>query len=354
MQNPDPRADFRSDTVTQPSPTMRQAMAQALVGDDVLDGDPSVQRLERFAADWLGKEGALYVPSGTMANQIAMGSWTRPGDEIVVQRFAHVTTFEAGATGALHGLQSMTVGDLSGSMDPAEVAELIRPIFIHCPKTALICMEQTHNMAGGRVSPMSRVEDMATVAKQHDIPMHLDGARLANAVVATGIAAPDWCQHFDSVSLCLSKGLGAPVGSIIAGSESFLERARVIRKRLGGWMRQAGHLAEAAYIALDQNVERLSEDHALAKHLAESLAAMPGLTVDVDAVESNIVMVLLAEGLPDAAGAIEYLENEGVRVSSMGPRRLRLVTHMDVDSSAGLRLLQAMSKMIGAGELAGG
>ncbi|MDF1838563.1 MAG: GntG family PLP-dependent aldolase [Planctomycetota bacterium] len=339
-------ADFRSDTVTQPSSAMREAMAQALVGDDVLDGDPSVQRLERLAAQWLGKEGALYVPSGTMANQIAMGSWTRPGDEVVVQRYAHVTTFEAGATGALHGLQTMTVGDLSGSMDPSEVEEVIRPVFIHCPKTALICMEQTHNMAGGRISPMSRVEGMAAVAQSHSIPMHLDGARLANAVVATGIAAPEWCQHFDSVALCLSKGLGAPVGSIIAGSEIFLERARVMRKRLGGWMRQAGHLAEAARIALEQNVPRLAEDHALAKHLARALAAMPGLSVDVEAVESNIVMVVLGDGLPDAAGAIQSLEGKGVRVSSMGPRRLRLVTHMDVGDAAGQRLLDAMKDMV--------
>ncbi|MFT5059624.1 MAG: threonine aldolase [Planctomycetota bacterium] len=347
MQNTDPRADFRSDTVTQPSQAMRDAMARAVVGDDVLDGDPSVRNLEELAAQWLGKEGALFVPSGTMANQIAMGSWTRHGDEIIVQRFAHVTTFEAGATGALHGLQTMTVGDLSGSMEPADVAESIRPVFIHCAKTALICMEQTHNMAGGRISPMSRVEGIAAVARENGIPMHLDGARLANAVVATGIGASDWCQHFDSVSLCLSKGLGAPVGSVIAGSEAFLERARVMRKRLGGWMRQAGHLAEAARIALQNNVERLADDHELARYLAEALAAMPGLEVDVPAVESNIVMVHLGEGLPDAAAAIAFLEGAGVRVSSMGARRLRLVTHMDVDRSAGERLLKAMGELRG-------
>ncbi len=345
MQNQNPIADFRSDTVTQPSPAMREAMAKAPVGDDVLDGDPSVMRLQEIAAEWLGKEGALYVPSGTMANQIAMGSWTHPGDEIVVQRYAHVTTFEAGATGALHGLQSMTVGDLSGSMEPSDVEESLRPVFIHCPKTALICMEQTHNMAGGRISSMECVEGISAIARREGIPMHLDGARLANAVVATGIPAPDWCQHFDSVSLCLSKGLGAPVGSVIAGSEEFLQRARVIRKRLGGWMRQAGHLAEAARIALQTNVERLQEDHELARYLAEALAVMPGLKVDVAAVESNIVMVNLAQGLPDAAGAIGLLEEVGVRVSSMGARRLRLVTHMDVGRDHGDRLLKAMDKL---------
>ena len=347
MQNQNPIADFRSDTVTQPSQAMREAMAKAVVGDDVLDGDPSVQRLQELAADWLGMDGALFVPSGTMANQIAMGSWTRPGDEIIVQRFAHVTTFEAGATGALHGLQTMTVGDLSGSMEPQDVAESVRPINIHCAKTALICMEQTHNMAGGRISPMSRVEGIAAVARENGIPMHLDGARLANAVVATGVSARDWCQHFDSVSLCFSKGLGAPVGSVIAGSEAFLERARVMRKRLGGWMRQAGHLAEAARLALENNVERLVEDHELARYLAEALGSITGLDVDVQAVDSNIVMVNLGAGLPDAAGAIAFLETQGVKVSTMGVRRLRLVTHMDVGRADGERLLKAMTQLCG-------
>ncbi|MCA9002988.1 MAG: DegT/DnrJ/EryC1/StrS family aminotransferase, partial [Planctomycetes bacterium] len=167
MQSRDFPADFRSDTVTLPSAAMREAMARAIVGDDVLDGDPSVKRLERFTADWLGKEAALFVPSGTMANQVAMGSWTRPGDEVIVQRFAHVTTFEGGATGALHGLQTMTVGDLSGSMVPSEVEECIRPEFIHCPRTALICMEQTHNMAGRRISSMERVSAMSALAQKH-------------------------------------------------------------------------------------------------------------------------------------------------------------------------------------------
>lgn len=337
-----PRSDFRSDTVTQASPAMREAMAQAVVGDDVLDGDPSVQRLEAAAADWLGKEGALFVPSGTMANQIALGAWTRPGDEIVVQRYCHVTTFEAGAAGALHGLQSITVGDLSGAMDPEDVREAIRPKFIHCPQTTLICMEQTHNMAGGRIAPMEHVRAISTIARGAEIPLHLDGARLANAVVATGVGARDWCQHFDSVSLCLSKGLGAPVGSVIAGDAPFLERARLVRKRLGGWMRQAGHLAEAARMALENNVERLADDHSLACHLAQELSGLPGLAVDVDAVETNIVMVNLGPDLPDGEEAARRLDGLGVRVSTMGPRRLRLVTHLDVDRRDGERLLEAM------------
>ncbi len=341
-----PPSDFRSDTVTRPTPAMLEAMVAAEVGDDVLDGDPSVGRLERIAADWLGKDGGLFVPSGTMANQIALGAHTRPGDEIVVQRFAHVTTFEAGSAGALHGLQSMTVGSLEGSMPLEEVRAALRPDFIHCPRTRLICMEQTHNVAGGVVVPMEEVQALARFAQEHGIPMHLDGARLANAVVASGLSARAWCAPFESVSLCLSKGLGAPVGSIIAGSESFLERARLWRKRLGGWMRQAGGLAEAGRIALQQGVERLEEDHRLATTLAARLAAVPGLGVAPERVHTNMVMVELQEPLPAAAQASAELEAAGVRISPMGPRRLRIVTHRDVGPNDGERLIEALQSWV--------
>ena len=315
------------------------------MGDDVLDGDPSVARLQEIAAAWLGKEGALYVPSGTMANQIALGSHTRPGDEIMVQRYAHVTTFEAGAAGAIHGLQSMTVGDLSGKMDVDEVRASLRPDFIHCAKTALICMEQTHNMAGGRVSSMESVQALSGLAQEFGIPMHLDGARLANAVVQSGIDAATWCAPFESVSLCLSKGLGAPVGSVIAGSEEFLQRARLWRKRLGGWMRQAGHLAEAARLALEQGVDRLAEDHALAQKIARGLQNVPGLQVDLKATETNMVMVELLAPLPDGAQVGKLLSDQGVLVSTMGPRRLRIVTHKDVSPADADRLLQALQSL---------
>ncbi|MCB9907126.1 MAG: DegT/DnrJ/EryC1/StrS family aminotransferase [Planctomycetes bacterium] len=342
MQTTQRIADFRSDTVTQPTPAMRQAMAQAEVGDDVLDGDPSVARLERLAADWLGKEGALFVPSGTMANQIALGAHTRPGDEIVVQRFAHVTTFEAGSAGALHGLQTMTLGGLEGSMSAEDLVGVLRPNFIHCPKTALICMEQTHNMAGGRIVPLASVEAIAEVAQGAGIPMHLDGARLANAVVRTGIDARTWCRPFASVSLCLSKGLGAPVGSVLAGHGAFLERARLVRKRLGGWMRQAGHLAEAGRLALEEGLAHLEQDHALAQSIVHSLADVAGLEVEPELVETNMVMVGLGPGLPAAQAAIERLAGAGVRVSGMGPRRLRIVTHRDVGPLEAERLLAAL------------
>lgn len=323
-------SDFRSDTVTAPSPAMREAIATAAVGDDVLDGDPTVRELEDLAAGWLGKERALFVPSGTMANQVALGSWTRPGDEIVVQRWAHVTTFEGGAAGFLHGLQSITLGGADGRMDPAEVRAAIRPRFVHCPATRLICLEQTHNVAGGRVIPMEDVAAISEVAREHGIRVHLDGARLANAVVATGIPAAEWAARADSVSLCFSKGLGAPVGSVVAGDAEFHERAVLVRKRLGGWMRQAGLVAAAARVALAENVQRLAEDHALARDLARRLDAIEGLRADPSVVDTNIVMVHVEHPAVDAKGLVAGLERHDVRVMAMGEGVLRFVTHLDV------------------------
>ena len=323
-------SDFRSDTVTAPSEEMRAAIASADVGDDVLDGDPAVRRLEEAAASWLGKERALFVPSGTMANQVALGSWTRPGDEIVAQRWAHVTTFEGGAAGFLHGLQTITIGGADGRMDPEEVAAAIRPQFVHCPQTRLICLEQTHNVAGGRVTSMEDFDASYRTAREHGIPVHLDGARLANAVVATGTSAAEWASRADSVSLCFSKGLGAPVGSVVAGDGEFHERAVLVRKRLGGWMRQAGHLAAAAELALQQNVERLAEDHRLARDLAERLGGISGLETDPDHVHTNIVMVRVDHPRVDAAQLVTGLAEHGVRVMSIGEGVLRFVTHLDV------------------------
>ncbi|QDV07093.1 L-allo-threonine aldolase [Planctomycetes bacterium Poly30] len=326
------RADFRSDTVTQPSAAMRAVMLDVPVGDDVLDGDPTVRLLEDEAAAWLGKPRALFVPSGTMANQVALGAWTRPGDEIVCQRWSHITTYEGGAPGYLHGVQTLTIGNRSGRMDPAEVAEAIRPNFIHCPSTALICLEQTHNVAGGVVIPMEEFAAVAAVGRERGIPVHLDGARLANAVVASGISAPDWTAHVDSVSLCLSKGLGAPVGSIVAGDDEFIERAMRVRKRLGGWMRQAGFLASAARMALRDNVSRMTLDHALARKLGERLGTLPGLTCDASAIETNMAMVHVAPEMMTAAAFAEALAAHDVHVLPMGPQVLRFVTHLDVGS----------------------
>lgn len=323
-------SDFRSDTVTQPSAAMRAAMLDAPVGDDVLDGDPTVRALEEQAAAWLGKERALFVPSGTMANQVALGAWTRPGDEIICQRWAHITTFEGGAAGFLHGLQSLTLGGRDGRMDPEEVRGALRPDFVHCPKTALLCLEQTHNVAGGVVVPMEEIRAISSIGREAGIPVHLDGARLANAVVASGISAADWAAEADSVSLCLSKGLGAPVGSVIAGDSAFIERGILVRKRLGGWMRQAGLVAAAARVALSENVERMTFDHALAQDVAVRLGALEGLTTDPASVETNMAMVHVDADRMSAAEFASGLAERGVRVMPMGPQVLRFVTHLDL------------------------
>jgi threonine aldolase len=325
---------------------MREAMLAAEVGDDVLDGDPTVRRLEARTAELLGKAAAIFVPSGTMANQVALGAWTRPGDEIVVQRFAHVTTYEAGAPGYLHGLQTITLGGIEGRMDADELRAAVRPDFIHCPQTTLLCLEQTHNVAGGRVMPLAELDALVAIARQAGFPVHLDGARLFNAVVASGVEAREWCARTDSVAICLSKGLGAPVGSLVAGDEAFIQRARLVRKRLGGWMRQAGFLAAAGLFALEHNVERLAQDHALARDLARRMGALPGLAADAEAVDTNIVMVQVEREDLDAAALARALAEHQVLVMPMGTRTLRFVTHLDVDGDDLARLETACASIL--------
>ncbi len=337
-------SDFRSDTVTQPSDEMRRAMASADVGDDVLDGDPTVRRLEEFAAEWLAKDGALFVPSGTMANQVALGAWTRPGDELICERGAHVVNYEAGAPGYLHGLQSLTLAGELGALDPSEVRSSIKPDFIHCPKTGVVCLEQTHMSSGGSVVPMESMAAVKDVCGEAGVPVHLDGARLANAEAASGVSAAAWAATADSVSVCLSKGLGAPVGSLVAGDADFLSRARVVRKRLGGWMRQAGVIAAGGLYALENNRERLALDHALAKELATRLDQMEGLSCDPAAIQTNLVIVGVADGAPALA---EQLAQRGVKVMALSPNSLRFVTHMDVGPADVDALVRSLEEILG-------
>lgn len=326
-------SDFRSDTVTRPSPAMRAAMAQAPVGDDVLDGDPTVQELQSEAARWLGKEAALFVPSGTMANQIAVAIWTQPGDEVILESHAHMLSYESGALGALHGVQTMTIDGTDGVMTREQVEARIRPDFVHCPRTTLLCLEQTHMSSGGRVVPLDKFHGPLIAARDRGISVHLDGARLANAVVASGVAAEEWARQVDSVSLCFSKGLGAPVGSIVAGSGEFVEKALRVRKRLGGWMRQSGIVAAGALMALRENVERLADDHALAKQLAEALNAMDGLVCPPETVHTNIALVRVEHPELNAVDVAARLSENSVRVMPLDPHHLRFVTHMDVGPS---------------------
>lgn len=339
-------SDFRSDTVTQPSAAMRAAMADAEVGDDVLDGDPTVRRLEERAAAWLGKEGALYVPSGSMANQIALASWTRPGDEMIVERSAHAVCWEAGAAAALAGVQTVTLHAEDGALALDEIRAVLRIDSEHCPRTALISTEQTFmgsgNAAGGVVVPLEHLESVRALANEHGLRVHMDGARLANAVVASGLAADAFTATADSVSLCFSKGLGAPVGSVIAGGGEFLARARVHRKRLGGWMRQAGVIAAGALYALEHNVERLADDHALAVRVAEVLDPLPGLVCPPDEVATNIVMARIEREDLDADGLAAVLEAAGIRAMPQSKRCLRFCTHLDVGEPDVERLGEVM------------
>ena len=345
-------ADFRSDTVTAPTPAMRRAMAEAVVGDDVLDGDPTVAELEARGAEWLGKERALFVPSGTMANQLAIGVWTRPGDEVICEAHCHILSYESGALGALHGVQSRTLAGHRGALDPEEVRAAIRPDFVHCPDTALITVEQTHMSAGGRVVPEANLAALRAVADETGVRIHMDGARLAHAAVASGRPATDFTRHVDSVSLCLSKALGAPVGSLIAGSAEFAERALFLRKRFGGWMRQSGVLAAAALLALDDGAEgglaTLPAAHALAQDVAARLDREPGLSSPPEEVETNLVLcAVAAEEHPGGAPALaEALGAQGVGVMALGPGTLRFVTHRDLDGRALDRLDTALTAIL--------
>ena len=339
-------SDFRSDTVTKPTPAMRAAMAAAEVGDDVLDGDPTVRRLEERAADWLGKERALYVPSGTMANQIAIGCWTRPGDELIADRAAHVLCYEGGALGFLHGVQAITLETADGRLDPDAVARAVRPDYVHCPPTGLLAIEQTHMGSGGRVIPLAHLRALQAVAREQDVPFHMDGARLGNAVAASGVSASDFAGCVDSVSVCLSKGLGAPVGSIVAGDADFAERAVRVRKRLGGWMRQAGILAAAGLIALEDGLARLGEDHALARSLATALDGFDGLSCPPDSIETNLVLVQVDLPELDAPALSARLEEGGVRVLALSPDSLRFVTHRDVGPDDVEHLTSAVARVL--------
>lgn len=337
--------DLRSDTVTKPSPGMRAAMAAAEVGDDVLGEDPTVLRLQARVAALLGVEAALFVPSGTMANQIALKVHCEPGDEVLVSDGAHVVWHEMNGGAALAGVQLTAVGR-GGLFSAADVESAFRPATTLQSPTRLLCVENTHNRAGGIVWPRAALDDVIAGARRLGLRLHLDGARLMNASAASGEAPAALAVGFDTISLAFSKGLGAPVGSVIAGARPLIERAHRFRKMFGGGMRQAGVLAAAALYALDHNVGRLPEDHANARLLAERLAALPGLSVE--APPSNIVMVDLAASLPGAALLSQRLGARGVLCFPFGARRLRLVTHLDVSRAQCERSARIVADVLAA------
>ncbi len=320
--------DLRSDTITKPTAAMRAAMAAAEVGDDVLGDDPTVIALERRTAEILGKAAAVYMPSGTMTNQVAVRTHTDHGDEILLDADAHIYFYEVGGPAALSGVSCRVIQGVRGLFTPDDVRKAIRPANIHFPRTRLLCLENTHNRGGGSIWPLEQIAAVTAVAHEAGLTTHLDGARLWNASAATGIAEAQYARHFDSVSVCFSKGLGAPVGSALAGSEEFIGRARRFRKMFGGGMRQAGIIAAGALYALEHNRARLAEDHANARALAEGLASVAGLQIDAATVETNI-LVARVTAMP-AADLAQRLKEAGVWVMAIGPDTIRAVTSLEV------------------------
>ena len=318
--------DLRSDTLTKPTPAMREAMFTAEVGDDVFGEDPNVNALEEEVADLLGHEAALYCASGTMCNQIAILAHTRPGDQLICYENAHVYLYEGGGAAANAGVTARRLSGKRGVLSPEDLAPHVNVDDPHFPNTRLVCIENTVNKGGGACWELSDVQSVSGFCKEHGLALHLDGARLFNAVVAKGYSAKEFTSEVDSVSICLSKGLGAPVGSVLAGPKDFIHQARRIRKRFGGGMRQAGILAAAGRYALRNHVDRLVEDHRRAKTLAEVLDALPWVD-DVVPVETNIVIF---HPKAPASEVLKDLESVGIRAVPFGPTAIRLVVHLDI------------------------
>lgn len=337
-------ADFRSDTVTRPTAEMREAIASAEVGDDVLGHDPTTLALEEEGARILGKEAALYMPSGSMCNLVAMLTHTRPGQELVLEEWAHMCRFEAGSAGAIAHLIVRTVPSDGGVLDTDRVAGWLSAGSEHTPPTGLVAVENTHNFHGGVVQPMEALRSLRRVCDDADVPLHMDGARVWNAAAATGTDVATIVGFADTVSVCLSKGLCAPVGSLLAGSRDFIQTARFHRKRVGGGMRQSGILAAAGLVSLRSMRERLTEDHARAARIASVLAETPGFAVPSGAPDTNIVFVELERAL--AADVVAFAADHDVLLYATGERQIRLVTHHDVDDDAVDRLLDVLARAV--------
>ncbi|MBP6078392.1 MAG: threonine aldolase family protein [Xanthomonadales bacterium] len=327
--------DLASDVKTRPTAAMRQAMANAEVGDEQAFEDPTVNALCERVANLLGKEAALFAPSGAMCNQLAIATWCRPGDEVLCERTAHIAVYEAGGPAANAGVMMHAIHGERGQFTAAQLQASFRAKWRHCPQPSLVCVEQTANLGGGSIWPLAQLNAVAELAHERGLRTHMDGARLLNASAATGISARDYSAAYDSVWIDFSKGLGAPIGACLAGSREFIERAWVIKQRLGGAMRQAGIIAAGALYALDHHVERLVDDHAHAKRLAEGLAALPGVILDPRSIETNIVFFRLdVERLGfDAAEFSQRLAAHGVRIGPFDDRTLRAVTHRDVSAA---------------------
>jgi threonine aldolase len=342
--------DLRSDTLTLPTPEMRDAMARAEVGDDVWEEDPTVKRLEALAAERLGKAAGLFVASGTMGNLISVVSQTQAGQEVVLDLDSHIFNNEVAGAAVVGSLQMRPVKTERGFLSPDQVRDALRPANIHIPPTGLVCVENTHNRHGGTCCTPEEISAVAAVAHGAAVPVHMDGARLFNAAIALKRPARDFVRNVDSVTFCVSKGLAAPVGSVICGSSGFVDKARRVRKMLGGGMRQAGVIAAAGIVALETMVDRLAEDHANARALAEGLAKLPGLAIDLPSVQTNIVIFRVERGTAatSAAATAEMVAGCGarkVKIHAIGPTAIRCVTHKDIDAEDIGRTLEAFAEI---------
>lgn len=337
--------DLRSDTVTRPSAAMRAAIAATEVGDDVIDIDPTVERLQDLTAELLGKEAAIFMPSGSMTNQIAVRIHCKPGDEFICEAGCHIYNYEQAAFAQLSGVATRTVEGEYGVLQPGQLVGLIRPENDHLVRTRLVCLENTHNRGAGRILPYEHVAEICSWAHEQGLRTHLDGARLFNAAVATKISVDRWSRHFDTVSVCFSKGLGAPVGSALAGPKEMIQEARRHRKLFGGGMRQAGIIAAGALFALENNIERLAEDHANAQILAEGIRTIDGLTLQPDQVDTNIVIFRVDPTLGTAHDFVAALRDQGVLMLAVSPTQIRAVTHLDVTEKQCQQAVEVIRKM---------
>ncbi len=339
--------DLRSDTVTKPTPEMRRVIANAEVGDEVLGDDPTVRKLEEKFAALLGKPAACFVPTGTMANQTSIRAHTEPGDEVICSDGAHIIHYETGAPAALSGVMIRTIANPRGLFDVADVTPLVRQDAYHFPHSRLLTIENTHNRGGGTVWPLEQIQRVTAEARKHKLRLHLDGARLWNAHVATGVPMKDYARHFDTISCCFSKGLGAPVGSAVAGEPEMILRVQRFKKMFGGMVRQVGLLAAAALYAMENHVQRLAEDHANAKKLAEQIANIPGLSIALAPVETNILYFDIAQDVPLTAQQLsDKLKAQNVLMLATAPRRIRCVTHLDVDAPMMDRAAQTIERCV--------
>lgn len=338
-------SDFRSDTVTKPTEAMRRAMAEAEVGDDVLGDDPTVQKLEALAAEIMGKEAALYVPSGTMGNAVAVKVWTRELEEVILESRCHIYNMESTHLTFISRVNPRPLPSRRGAMDPDDVTRNIRQASVHTPRTSLICLENTHNNWSGAVIPLDNIKAIREVADRSGVKVHLDGARIFNASIASGIPVKEYAKLADSIMFCLSKGLSAPVGSMLAGPKDFIDQARRVRKALGGGMRQAGVLAACGIIALTQMVDRLREDHDRAKRLARAIAELPGIILNPEEIETNIIIFGLNHRRWSIPAFLEELKKRRILALPVSGG-IRFVTHKDVNDEDVDRAIEAFQELL--------